>query len=171
MAAGLAATSALAASAAALDADAERALQQLYAANPRARELGARAAGVLIFPRITRAGFMIGGQSGDGVLRIKGKSEGYYNTSAASYGLQAGVQSFSYVLFFMSHSALKYLETSKGWQIGSGPSVVVLDQGKAKSLSSTTLTQDVYALIFGQKGLMGGMGLEGAKITPIHPKP
>ncbi len=95
----------------------------------------------------------------------------YYNISAASFGLQAGVQSFSYALFFMKDSALSYLEKSYGWSIGSGPSVVVLDKGAAASMTSTTLTQDVYAIPFGQTGLMAGIGLEGAKITAISVGP
>jgi lipid-binding SYLF domain-containing protein len=161
----------LAASAAKLDAAADEALARLYESSPKARDLGARSAGVLIFPRVKKAGFVVGGQRGDGVLKVKGEVEGYYSISAVSYGLQAGAQSFSYVLFFVSRSALKYLEKSQGWQIGSGPSVVVIDQGKAKSMSTTTLTQDVYVMIYGQKGLMAGMGLEGSKITQIHPEP
>lgn len=162
---------AMAASAAVLDMDADAALQRLYAANDRARELASVSRGILIFPKITKAGFLVGGQTGDGVLRIRGRTVGYYNTSAASYGLQAGVQTFSYVLFFISQSSLDYLNKSNGWQIGSGPSVVVLDQGMAKSLSTTTLTQDVYAMVFGQRGLMAGLGLEGSKITRIQPGP
>lgn len=93
----------------------------------------------------------------------------YYNISAASFGLQAGGQTFSYALFFMNDAALAYLTKSDGWAIGSGPSVVVLDKGTAASLTSTTLSQDVYAIPFGQRGLMAGLGLEGSKITPIHP--
>jgi len=111
----------------------------------------------------------VGAQSGNGVLFERGVPTGYYNISAASYGLQAGVQSFSYALFFMDRSALTYLTKSDGWSVGSGPSVVVLDQGMAKSLTTTTLTQDVYAIPFGQKGLMAGVGIEGSKITRINP--
>jgi lipid-binding SYLF domain-containing protein len=80
------------------------------------------------------------------------------------------VQKFGYALFFMTDSALKYLDKSGGWEIGSGPSLVVVDQGFAKSMSSTTLTQDVYAYIFDQKGLMAGLGIQGSKITRIHPR-
>jgi len=89
---------------------------------------------------------------------------------AASYGLQAGVQGFSYVLFFMSDSALEYLDKSDGWEVGTGPSLVIVDKGMAKSLSTTTLHDDVYAFIFGQKGLMAGIGIQGSKITRIHPR-
>jgi lipid-binding SYLF domain-containing protein len=158
-----------AASARDLDHDATAALQRLYNAQPKARGLEQQAIAILIFPRVVKAGLIIGGQTGDGVLRKSGKSVGYYNISAASFGLQAGGQTFSYALFFMNDGSLQYLNKSDGWTIGSGPSVVVLDKGKAASLTSTTLTQDVYAVPFGQSGLMAGIGLEGSKITRITP--
>jgi lipid-binding SYLF domain-containing protein len=158
-----------AASARQISRDADHALRALYAAQPKARELGNRAKAILVFPKIIKAGLIVGGQGGDGVLLVGGKSAGYYNIAAASFGLQAGAQRFSYALFFMTDSALKYLQDSDGWAIGSGPSVVVMDKGAAASLTSTTLTQDVYAFPFGQRGLMAGLGLEGSKITRIHP--
>jgi lipid-binding SYLF domain-containing protein len=156
-------------SAAQLRQHADAALRQLYASQPKAKEFGARARAILIFPSIIKAGFIVGGQSGNGVLRQGGKVAGYYNISAASFGLQAGGQSFSYALFFMNDAALNYLTSSDGWSIGSGPSVVVVDKGAAASLTSTTISQDVYAFPFGQKGLMAGLGLEGSKITRIKP--
>ena len=122
-----------------------------------------------MFPKIYKGGLIIGGLSGDGVLRVGGKASAYFNLSAASFGLQAGAQKYSFALFFMTDEALAYLEKSDGWAIGSGPSVVVVDKGAAASLSSMTLTQDVYAVPFGQSGLMAGLGLEGSKITRIHP--
>jgi lipid-binding SYLF domain-containing protein len=158
-----------AASAHKISQDADQALRSLYAAQPKARELGKRAKAILVFPRIIKAGLLVGGQGGDGVLREGGRTVGYYNIAAASFGLQAGVQRFSYALFFMTDSSLKYLQDSDGWAIGSGPSVVVMDKGAAASLTSTTVTQDVYAFPFGQHGLMAGIGLEGSKITRIHP--
>jgi lipid-binding SYLF domain-containing protein len=168
-AAGVFATGTAWASAKEIDADASAALRQLYASSTKARDLSKTAKAVLIFPKIIKGGFLVGAQSGDGVLRIGGKSKAYYNISAGSFGLQAGVQSFSYALFFMNQSALDYLNKSDGWQIGSGPSVVVIDKGAAASTTSTTLTQDVYAFPFGQKGLMAGLGLEGSKISRITP--
>ena len=166
-----AAPSAYAASARALTADSKAALNQLYATNPKARELGQKARAILVFPKIVKAGLMIGGLRGDGALLENGRATRFYNTSAGTYGLQAGVQSYSSALFFITPSSLDYLTKSKGWSIGSGPSVVVVDEGKAKSMNTTTLTQDVYAFIYGQKGLMAGLGLEGSKITQIHPDP
>jgi lipid-binding SYLF domain-containing protein len=149
------------------DRAAAAALQKLISGNPAARTLNDKAAGVLIFPKIVKVGFILGGAYGEGVLRQGGRTVGYYNSAAASYGLQAGVQWFGYALFFMNEGALKNLESSQGFEIGVGPSVVVVDQGMAKKFSSTTLTQDVYAFIFGQNGLMAGLGIEGSKITKI----
>ena len=150
-----------------LNRDVDGALHTLFAVNPKTRELAAKAAGILVFPHIVKAGFLIGGQGGDGALRVGGKTVGYYDIAAASFGLQAGVQTFSYALFFMTASSLKYLQDSNGWSIGTGPSVVIVDKGAAASMTSTTLTQDVYAFPFGERGLMAGIGLEGSKITPI----
>ena len=158
---------ALAADRAELERDAAKALRVLYAKNQAAKLLGPKAKGILVFPRIWKAGFMIGGQTGNGVLTKNGKVAGYYNSLAASYGLQAGVQAFGYALFFMNDGALAYLNKSDGWEIGVGPSIVVVDAGVGKSMTSTTITQDVYAFIFDQKGLMAGLGIQGSKITKL----
>jgi lipid-binding SYLF domain-containing protein len=158
-----------AASAAKIDREVTAALKKLYASNPTAKLLGQHATAVLVFPDIWKAGFIVGAQGGNGALRRGGKTIGYYNSVAASYGLQAGVQAFGYALFFMNESALEYLDKSDGWEIGTGPSIVIVDKGIAKSLSSTTLKENVYAIIFDQKGLMAGIGIQGSKITRIHP--
>lgn len=160
---------ALAASAQEIDRKATAALQKLYASTPEAKTLAAKAKGILIFPSIVKGGFLIGGQVGDGALRVNGATVSYYRSVAGSYGLQAGVQSFAYALMFMDDASLAYLDKSDGWEIGSGPSVVVVDKGAGKTLSSTTLQSGVYAFIFGQKGLMAGIGLQGSKITKITP--
>jgi lipid-binding SYLF domain-containing protein len=148
---------------------ATQALTTLYKNNPGAKSLGDKAVGVLIFPSIVKGGFIIAGQFGDGVLRKSGKAVAYYRSLAASYGFQAGVQAFGYVLFFMDNASLQYLDKSGGWELGTGPSLVVLDSGFAKSMSTTTLQKGVYAFIFNQKGLMGGAGIQGTKITKINP--
>lgn len=162
------ATNALA-SAASLVANGNAALGRLYATKSQALWAGRHAKGILIFPRIYKGGFVVGAQTGDGVLLERGRPTAYYNISAASFGLQAGGQAFSYALFFMKDSALAFLKQSDGWAVGSGPSLVVIDRGVATSTTSTTLTQDVIAFPFGAKGLMAGLGLEGSKITRIHP--
>jgi lipid-binding SYLF domain-containing protein len=150
-----------------LDRDGVQALNKLYASNSAARLLGEQAKAVLVFPNMLKAGFMFGGQIGEGVLLENGKPVAYYNSVAASYGLQAGAQAFGYALFFMNDAALAYLNKSGGFELGVGPSIVVVNEGVGKSLTSTTLTQDVYAFIFNQKGLMGGLGIQGSKITRI----
>jgi lipid-binding SYLF domain-containing protein len=160
---------ALAASASEIDRDATRALSILYSTTPGARALGDKAKAILIFPKIVKGGFLVAGQFGDGALRQRGRTMGYYRSVAASYGLQAGVQSFGYVLFFMDEASLQYLKNSEGWELGSGPSLVVLDKGFGKNVSTTTMQKGVYAFIFNQKGLMGGIGIQGSKITKINP--
>ena len=159
-----------AASAAALDREAGAALSKLYASQPSAKILSQKAKGILVFPTMVKAGFMFGGQVGEGVLRKHGRTAGYYHSVAASYGFQAGVQSFGYALFFMSDAALDQLDATHGFEIGAGPSLVVVDQGVGKSITSNTITSDVYAFIFDQKGLMGGLGIQGSKITKIDKK-
>jgi lipid-binding SYLF domain-containing protein len=156
-----------AASAAAIDRDASAALAALYEKVPDAKRFAAKAKGILVFPSIAKAGFLWGAQYGEGALRKGNRTVGYYNTIAASYGLQAGVQSFGYAMFFMSDSALAYLEKSGGLEVGSGPSVVVVDEGAAKSATTMTMQSDVYAFAFSQKGLMAGLGLQGSKISKI----
>jgi lipid-binding SYLF domain-containing protein len=156
-----------AASAQEIDRDATAALESLYASNTSARLLRDHAKGILVFPNILKAGFMFGGQIGEGALREGGSTTGYYNSVAASYGLQAGVQKFGYALFFMNDEALAHLKSSAGFELGVGPSIVVVDAGMGKSMTSTTLTEDVYAFIFDQKGLMAGLGIQGSKITRI----
>jgi lipid-binding SYLF domain-containing protein len=101
---------------------------------------------------------------------VGGKTVGYYNTVAASYGLQAGTQSFGYALFFMTDKGLEFLESSDGWEVGVGPSIVVMDQGRAKSFSTMTAKDDIYAFFFSQEELMAGLGLQGSKISKINPE-
>ena len=158
---------AAAASGALLEKDSEAALQALYTSSPGAKALGDKAKGILVFPNITKAGFILGGQGGDGVLFEKGKVTGYYNSGAASIGLQAGVQTYGYALFFMTDADLRHLKNSSGWSLGTGPNIVIADAGAAKDVSTLTSQKGVYAFIFDQKGLMAGLGLVGQKITRI----
>ena len=159
----------LAASANAIDRDARATLDKLYKNTPGSKPLADKAVAVLVFPSIVKGGFIIAGQFGDGALRKNNKTVAYYRSLAASYGFQAGVQAFGYVLFFMDDASLQYLDNSAGFELGVGPSLVVLDEGFGKNISTTTLQKGVYAFIFDQKGLMGGMGIQGTKITRIYP--
>src|SRR5688572_22270165 len=154
-----------------IDREAMQSLANLFANTPDAKVLADKAVAVLVFPRIVKGGFIIGGQFGDGALRKNGKSVAYYRSLAASYGFQAGIQAFGYVLFFMDDESVQYLNNSDGWELGVGPSLVVLDSGFGKNLSTTTLQKGVYAFIFDQTGIMAGMGIQGTKITKINPNP
>lgn len=165
------ASAALGASASEINREARSALRTLYKSTSGAKALADKSIAMLVFPSIIKGGFIIAGQFGDGVLLKRGKPVAYYRSLAASYGFQAGGQQFGYVLFFMDNASLEYLQKSQGWELGSGPSLVVLDEGFGKNLSTTTLQSGVYAFIFNQKGLMGGLGIQGTKITKIHPNP
>jgi lipid-binding SYLF domain-containing protein len=157
-------------SAAELGRSANSALQQLYAKVPAAKAIGKQATAVLVFPGVTKAGLGVGAQYGEGALLKGGKAVAYYNTAGASYGLQAGAQTYGYAMFFMNDAALKQLDKADGFEVGVGPSVVLIDEGKAKTMTSTTMKDDIYAFIFGQQGLMAGLGVQGNKITRITPK-
>ena len=147
--------------------DAEAALQALYKTHAGAKALGGQAAGVLVFPKIVRAGFVVGGSGGEGVLFKKDKAHSYYSSGSASIGLQAGVQSFGYAVFFMTEKDLKDFQNSKGWDIGAAPTLVVIDAGAGKEINTMTAKKGIYAFIFNQEGLMAGIGLQGQKITRI----
>ncbi|MEJ2661843.1 MAG: lipid-binding SYLF domain-containing protein [Desulfobacteraceae bacterium] len=157
-----------AASAEELDRDAIHALEKLYAKSHSAVGLSEKAVGILVFPSIVKGGFIVGGKYGEGALLKGGKTAGYYNAIQVSYGLQAGLQTYGYALFFMTESAMNWLDKSDGWELGVGPSITVIDIGAARSLSTTTAQADIYAFFFNQKGLMGGLGLQGTKITKIN---
>ena len=149
--------------------DSDQALQQLYRSTPAAKKMASMAKAILVFPNIIKGGFIIGGQYGEGALQVKGKTTGFYRSIAASYGLQIGAQSFGYALFFLDNDSLRYLRQSDGWEIGVGPSVVVMDEGLARSFTTTTYQSGIYAFFFNQQGLMAGLGIQGSKITGFQP--
>jgi len=148
-----------------LKTDAQQALEQLYDSSPDAAQMGKDAKAVLVFPKVVKVGFMLGGSHGEGVLFKNGEAVSYWSTSAGSWGLQAGVQSYGYAMFLMNDKAVDHLERSHGWELGVGPSIVVIDQGRAQRISSATVNRDAYAVIFAQRGLMAGLGVEGSKIS------
>jgi lipid-binding SYLF domain-containing protein len=147
------------------------ALEGLYQTNPRARKLAANAEGILVFPDIIKGGLIIGGAYGDGTLYQRNRPTGYYRSISASYGLQAGLQKHGYALFLMDDAAIRSLNASDGWELGSAPNLVVIDKGAAGSLSTTTLNKGTYAVFFNQKGLMAGLGLQGTKVTRLAIRP
>lgn len=156
--------------AAEIDTKVNAALPMLYSTSESAKELSKRAKGILIFPRVLKAGVGIGGQYGEGALLVNGKTDSYFSTVAMSYGLQLGAQKFGYAMFLMTDEAIDYLKSSDGWELGTGPTIVVMDSGKGASLSTSTMKDDIYVFFFGQKGLMAGLGIQGTKVTPFVPK-
>ena len=156
--------------AAELTSESNASLQQLIASVPVAKALAPNAVAILVFPKVTKAGLGIGGQYGEGTLLKKGAAAGYYKTTGASFGLQAGGQTYGYAMFFMNAKALADFENASGFEVGVGPSVVLIDEGKAKTATTNTMKDDIYAFVFGQKGLMAGLGIQGNKITKITPK-
>jgi len=166
----LAAVTLFAAGAASADnlvSESRRALQQLVAENAAAAKCKSKAAAILVFPDVVKAGFIIGAQGGQGILFVRGQPSGRYRTVAASYGLQAGVQKYGYALFLMNQNAVSWVNNTRGWEIGTGPSVVIVDKGMARSFSTDTLHSGIYAFAFDQQGLMAGLGLQGSKIMRI----
>jgi len=153
-----------------LAADSRAALDRLYRTNPFARRLAPNAKGILVFPKITKGGFMVGGMGGNGsLIRPDGTIRDFYQTAGVSYGLQAGIQQYGYALFLMDSSAFENINSAKGWEVGSSPSLVVVDEGMSANISNTTMNAGTYAFFFNQRGLMGGIGLQGSKITRIKP--
>ena len=156
----------------ALEDDVHAAIKLLLEKSPAAKELAKTAKGALVFPNVVKAGFLVGVKYGDGALVRASKIGGYYivdyyNISALSAGMHAGVQSFGYVMALMTDAAVENVQTSEGWELGMGPTIVVLDAGMAKTFSTETAKSDVYAFTFGQKGLMAGMSIKGTKITKL----
>lgn len=151
-----------------LDKDARQALQILYKAHPLAQTMSSTAKAILVFPKVIKAGLVFGGSYGEGVMFKGTKADSYYNSVTGSWGLQAGAQSYAYAVFLMTDKAVAYVRDTKGWEVGVGPTVVVVDQGLAKNLSSSTLKDDAYAFVFDQQGLMAGVSIEGTKISLIQ---
>jgi lipid-binding SYLF domain-containing protein len=151
----------------ALDADAKRALERLTSSVPAADALAKNAAAILVFPKIVKAGFVFAAQYGEGILLRRGKPSGYYSTAGGSYGMQAGAEEYGYALFFMNEKSLRALTANAGFDVGVGPSVVVVDEGMGRTLTTVTANRDIYAFVFGQQGLMGGIGVQGNKITKV----
>lgn len=155
--------------AAEIESQVDAALVKLYEKTPAAKKQAESAKAILVFPDVFKAGLVIGGTYGTGALRVDGKTAGYYKTVEGSYGIQIGAQEFGYALFFMKDEVLDYLKESGAWEFGLGPNITVVDEGLASSLTTITGKDDVYAFFFDQKGLMGGLGLKGGKITQYTP--
>lgn len=145
-------------------------LADFYKQSSAGRELASRAKGMLIFPKIYKAGFWVGGEYGEGALRIGGNTVGYYNIASASLGLQLGVQKKSQVILFMTDDALQKFRNSQGWEAGVDGSVAIANFGAGEEIDTKTFQQPIIGFVFSNKGLMYNLTIEGAKITPIQPR-
>jgi lipid-binding SYLF domain-containing protein len=160
-------SSAIAASAVEIDAKSDSVLKMFYEKVGPAKELSAKAKGILIFPDVIKAGFGIGGEYGEGALRINGKTVEYYNTAAASIGLQLGAQEKAVILLFMDGKALDAFRKSDGWEAGVDGSVAVVEWGAGGSVDTTNIKDPIIGFVFGNKGLMFNLTLEGSKMSKI----
>ncbi len=126
--------------------------------------------GLLVIPRIKKAGFVVGGEYGNGALRIGGRSIGYYNLAAGSVGLQIGAEEFNVLLCFMDKAALEKFRSANGWQVGVDGEVTLVNVGAGGSVDTTKLNEPIVGFVFGEKGLMAGISLQGLKFSKINPK-
>ena len=152
----------------AIDSSVDATLSRMYSTVKGSRELVAKSRGVLVFPDVIQAGFIVGGQSGNGALRVGGSTVGYYNTSSLSVGLQAGAQSKAVVFLFMTQDALDSFRKSEGWSAGADASVAVVKVGANGAVDSNTATAPVEVLILTNAGLMGDLSVNGTKVTKLN---
>ena len=150
-----------------IDVSVDVALENFHKEVKGSEEFLKTAKGVLILPKVIKAGFGIGGEYGEGALRIDGKTVDYYNTIAGSFGFQFGAQAKTIILVFMQDEALKKFRAAKGWEVGADGSVALLDLGAGGSIDSTNVKDPIVAFVFGQKGLMYNLTLEGSKYTKL----
>ncbi len=129
-----------------------------------------RVKGYLVFPAVYKGGFIVGGEYGNGVLRVNGKSVAYYNLTSASIGFQIGAQKSSYIFAFADQYALESFMRSNGWEVGVDGSVAVVDWGQGIDVSTISFEKPIYAFVFDNKGLMANVSLKGTKFTPIKPE-
>jgi lipid-binding SYLF domain-containing protein len=152
----------------AIDADADATLIKFYEKVSGGKGLVQQAKGVLVFPAVFKAGFLVGGEYGEGALRVNGKTVDYYSTAAASFGFQLGAQKKSIIVLFMQPEALEKFRASEGWKAGVDASIAVVAVGAGGDLDSSKLNQPILGFILDQKGLMYNLTLEGAKFTKLN---
>jgi len=126
-----------------------------------------KAKGYLVFPNVIKAGLVVGGEYGEGALRIGGKSEEYYNIASASFGFQIGAQGYTIVMVFLNEDVLKKFRESSGWEAGVDGSVAVAEWGVGKDINSQNFKDPIVGFVFGNKGLMAGISIEGSKISRL----
>ena len=150
-----------------IDDEATAALNALYAQAPGAKALGEKAKAVLVFPSVLKAALLVGGQGGNGAMFQDGRIVGHYNIGGIAVGFEGGAQTYSYALFFMSDEAVERLKTLEGFELGVDPNIVVLNAAAGTNLSTTTGQRDVHGYVYNASGLMGGVSLQGLKITKL----
>lgn len=151
-----------------IDAGIDTALTRLYAAAPGSRELVEKARGTLVFPSVIAAGFWVGGQYGEGALRVGNATANYYSTASASVGLQIGAQSKALIFLFMTQDALDKFRNREGWSVGGDASVAVLKVGANGNIDTSTVTATVLAFVLTNSGLMANLTLEGTKVSRLN---
>lgn len=161
-------TTAFADSKAEIDTNVSQALKQFYAHNPKHKDLAEKAAGMLVFPSITKGGVGVAGEFGEGVLQAKGVTVDYYSIGSASVGLTLGIASRSEIVMFMTQESLDKFKNSKGWKIGVDAGVAIVSLGAGGQYDTKTLQKPILGFVFGEKGLIGDLSLEGSKITKIQ---
>ncbi|VVE03277.1 BPSL1445 family SYLF domain-containing lipoprotein [Pandoraea anhela] len=150
-----------------IDAAVNGALDKMYASVKGSRELVSKARGVLVFPSVLQAGFVVGGEYGEGALRVGGATQGYYNTVTASFGLQIGAQSKAVVFLFMTQDALDKFQRTDGWTAGADASVAVVKIGANGAVDLNTATSPVEVIVMTNAGLMANLNIEGTKVTKL----
>ncbi|MEK6348749.1 MAG: YSC84-related protein [Burkholderia sp.] len=153
----------------AIDASVNATLSRLYTTVPGSRELAAKSRGILVFPSVLQAGFIVGAQTGNGALRVGGSTVGYYNTSSLSVGLQAGAQSKAVVFLFMTQDALDKFRSTDGWSAGADASVALVKMGANGAVDTNTATAPVEVIVLTNAGLMGDVSINGTKVSRINP--
>ena len=150
-----------------IDAEVDNALARLYGQVEGSEQLVGRARGVLVFPSVMEAGFIVGASRGQGALRIGGKTVSYHATTSGSFGLQAGAQSTAVFILFMTDEALKRFQDSRGWTAGTDASVTLLSVGASAQVTTATAQQPVVGYVLSNRGLMAGITLDGTRITRL----
>ena len=158
---------AYAASAKAIDIKVDAALTRFHEEVGGGQEFAEAAKGILVFPSVLKAGFGIGGEYGEGALRIAGETAAYYSTAAASIGFQIGAQSKTVILVFLEEEALQRFQSSAGWEVGVDGSVALIELGAGGSIDTTNIKDPIVGFVFSNKGLMYNLTLEGSKITKL----
>ena len=150
-----------------IDADVDGAMSRLFTTVKGSRELVSKARGVLVFPSVLQAGFIVGAQHGDGSLRVAGSTVGYYSTTSGSFGLQAGAQSKAIIFLFMTQDSLDKFRNTDGWSVGADASVALVKVGANGAVDTTTATAPVQVFVLTNAGLMGDLSLQGTKVSRL----